>query len=82
MKSMDGLETAGEMRRRGWGGYLIFTTVLREMVFQSFAAGPFDYLVKPIEADCFSGTMERLLASMDGGKGTNLLIQRGWRAAL
>lgn len=82
MKTMDGLEAAGELRRRGWGGYLIFTTVLREMVFQSFAAGPFDYLVKPIETDCFSRTMERLLASMDGGKGVNLLIQRGMESRI
>lgn len=77
MRAMDGLVTAGELRRRGWGGYLIFTTVLQEMVFQSFAVGPFDYLVKPIEADCFATTMERLLAFMDDGKGVNLLVQRG-----
>lgn len=82
MKTMDGLEAAGELRRRGWGGYLIFATVLREMVFQSFAAGPFDYLVKPVEADCFSRTMERLLVSMDGRKGANLLIQRGMESRI
>ncbi len=82
MKTMDGLEAAGELRRRGWGGYLIFTTVLREMVFRSFAAGPFDYLIKPIDTDCFSRTMERLLASMDGGKGANLLIQRGMESRI
>lgn len=76
MKAMDGLETAGELRRRGWGGYLIFTTVLREMVFRSFSAGPFDYLVKPIEVDSFAITMERLLISM-GGRGASLLVQRG-----
>ena len=75
MKAMDGLETAGKLRRRGWNGYLVFTTVLREMVFQSFAAGPFDYLVKPIEADSFAGTMNCLLASM-GGRGASLLVQR------
>lgn len=32
MGTMDGLETAGELRRRGFDGYLIFTTVLQEMV--------------------------------------------------
>lgn len=81
MKAMDGLETAGKLRRRGWGGYLIFTTVLREMVFQSFAAEPFDYLVKPIEADSFTGTMNRLLASM-GGRGASLLVQRGMESRI
>lgn len=82
MGTMDGLETAGELRRRGFEGYLIFTTVLQEMVFQSFAAGPFDYLVKPIERDCFVRTMERLLASMRGGKGANLLVQRGMESRI
>lgn len=81
MKTMDGLETAEKLRGRGWGGYLIFTTVLREMVFQSFAAGPFDYLVKPIEADSFAITMNRLLASM-GGRGASLLVQRGMESRI
>ncbi len=76
MGEVDGLETALELRRRGFGGYLIFTTVLREMVFQSFAAEPFDYLVKPIGAEDFNRTMERLLSSMSG-QGKSLLVQRG-----
>lgn len=82
MGTMDGLETAGELRRRGFDGYLIFTTVLQEMVFQSFAVQPFDYLVKPIERDCFARTMERLLASMKDGKGANLLVQRGMESRI
>lgn len=76
MGEMDGLETALELRRRGFDGYLIFTTVLREMVFRSFAAGPFDYLVKPIKHEDFANTMERLLAAMSG-EGKSLLVQRG-----
>lgn len=76
MKSMDGLETAAKLRSKGFDGYLIFTTALREAVFRSFAASPFDYLVKPIGAEDFANTMERLLAAMNG-RGTSLLVQRG-----
>lgn len=76
MGSMDGLETAAELRRRGFDGYLIFTTALREEVFRSFAASPFDYLVKPIGAQELARTLERLLADMSG-RGMSLLVQRG-----
>ncbi|MCM1375803.1 MAG: response regulator transcription factor [Muribaculum sp.] len=76
MGSMDGLETASELRRRGFDGYLIFTTALREEVFRSFAVSPFDYLVKPIGAQAFASAMERLLADMSG-RGASLLVQRG-----
>ena len=36
MKGMDGMETAKRLRAGKFRGFLIFITVLREMVFQSF----------------------------------------------
>ena len=33
MKRLDGIETAKKMRSRGYKGFLIFITVLKEMVF-------------------------------------------------
>ncbi len=49
MKDMDGMETARKLRDHKFKGILIFITVLKEMVFQSFEVQAFDYLVKPIE---------------------------------
>ncbi len=64
MKGTDGMETARILRRRGFKGYLIFITVLRETVFEAFEVQAYDYLVKPIEQSRFQKTMERVLASM------------------
>ncbi len=77
MKDMDGIETARRLRAGKFRGFLIFITVLREMVFQSFEVQPYDYLVKPIEGTSFEKTMERLYVSMQNASGASLLIQKG-----
>ncbi len=80
MKETDGMTVARKLRKRGFRGYLIFVTVLKEMVFQSFEVQAFDYLVKPIEQRQFDKTMERLLASMQNAGEANLLIRRGYES--
>lgn len=82
MEGVNGMETARRLRRRKFQGFLIFTTVLREMVFESFEVQAFDYLVKPIGEKQFAKTMERLLASMLDAGGTSLLIQRGYESII
>lgn len=76
MGEPDGLETAKELRGRGYGGFLIFITVLQEYVFNAFEVQAFDYLVKPLQEDNFSRTMSRLLLSIRSHKGKQLLIQK------
>ncbi len=82
MKGTDGMETARILRRRGFKGYLIFITVLRETVFEAFEVQAYDYLVKPIEHSRFQKTMERVLASMQSAGEANLLVQRGYESRL
>lgn len=82
MEGVNGMETARRLRRRKFQGFLIFTTVLKEMVFESFEVQAFDYLVKPIGEKQFAKTMERLLASMLDAGGTSLLIQRGYESII
>lgn len=82
MKQLNGIETARETRSKGYKGFLIFITVLKEMVFQSFEVQPFDYLLKPIKYDNFQKTMERLLLSMKSADKENLLIQRGSESSI
>lgn len=82
MGQIDGIETAKKMRNKGYKGYLIFITVLKEMVFQSFEVQPFDYLLKPIAQDYLTNTMERLLFSMKSAEKEILLVRRGAESSI
>lgn len=80
MDGIDGMETARKMRSQNYKGYLIFITVLKEMVFQSFEVQAHDYLVKPIEEEYFEKTMERLFSAMQNAKDASLLVQKGYES--
>lgn len=82
MKETDGMETARILRSRGFKGFLIFITILKESVFEAFEVQAYDYLVKPIDVSCFEKTMERLLASMQSAGEANLLVRRGGESRL
>ena len=79
MKDIDGMETARKLRADKFQGFLIFITVLREMVFQSFEVQAYDYLVKPIEETQFEKTMERLYTAMCSASEDSLLVQKGYQ---
>lgn len=66
MKAPDGMDTARELRRRNYGGFLIFVTVLEELVFEAFEVSAYDYLVKPLDGGRFEKTMNRLKKSLAG----------------
>ena len=82
MKGMDGMETAKKLRERKFKGFLIFITVLKEMVFQSFEVQAYDYLVKPIKETYFEKTMERLYSSMKNASADSLLVQKGYESRI
>lgn len=73
----DGLETAKELRRRGFSGFIIFVTILRETVFEAFEVQAFDYLVKPLAPDAFRRTMRRLLSALLKQQESRLFVQKG-----
>ncbi len=77
MKGIDGMETARKLRADRFQGILIFITVLKEMVFQSFEVQAYDYLVKPVGERQFEKTMERCLAAVRNAGEDSLLVQKG-----
>lgn len=82
MKGMDGMETARRLRENKFRGCLIFITVLKEMVFQSFEVQAYDYLVKPVDEKLFEKTMERCLASIQNASEDSLLVQKGYEGRI
>ena len=82
MKDMDGMETARRLRENKFRGFLIFITVLKEMVFQSFEVQAYDYLVKPVDEKLFEKTMERCLASIQNTSEDSLLVQKGYEGRI
>ncbi|MCI8726107.1 MAG: response regulator transcription factor [Hungatella sp.] len=82
MKDMDGMETARKLRADRFRGSLIFITVLKEMVFQSFEVQAYDYLVKPVDKKQFEKTMDRLYTSMCSASGDSLLVQKGYEGRI
>lgn len=82
MNGIDGMETARKLRSRKFKGFLIFITVLKEMVFEAFDVQAYDYLVKPVEERQLEKTMERLLESMQKASEASLLVQKGYESSI
>ncbi len=82
MRDMDGMETARRLRADQFRGFLVFITVLKEMVFRSFEVQAYDYLVKPVDDKQFEKTMERLYASMQNASEESLLVQKGYEGRI
>lgn len=79
MNAPDGMETAHELRKHNFGGYLIFVTVLEDHVFDAFEVSAYDYLVKPVADDKFLRTMSRLQKRLEG---SFLTLQRDGESRL
>lgn len=77
MKGRNGMDTANMLRSHGYKGFLIFITIMEELVFDSFEVQAFDYMVKPIENERFMRTMKRLLFSVRETPKASLLVRRG-----
>lgn len=79
MEKPDGMETARLLRENGCQGILIFTTVLKEGVFDAFEVQAYDYLVKPLDEGRFRRTMDRAVKSLEqaSGAGQKLLVKKG-----
>lgn len=76
MEKPDGMETAKQLRKLGFGGIIIFITVLKESVFDAFEVQAYDYLVKPLEDTRFHRTLERALKFLEQEANKNIVLQK------
>lgn len=77
MSAPDGMETARLLRQNGYPGLLIFITILKESVFDSFEVQAYDYLVKPLDSLRFCRTLDRAVQSLQKDAGGNLFVKKG-----
>lgn len=77
MEGLDGMETARRLRSGGYQGLLIFLTVLKDCVFDSFEVQAYDYWLKPLDPNRFCRTMDRAAALLSRGAADSLTIQKG-----
>ena len=59
MAGKNGMETAGELRKKGNNVILIFVTAVEEYVFRAFDVGAFHYIVKPIDDAKFADVLQK-----------------------
>lgn len=77
MEGLDGMKTARRLRLEGEQCLLVFVTVLKECVFDSFAVEAYDYLVKPLDGGRFRQTMDRAMRALDRRDRQSIQIRRG-----
>ena len=63
MDGIDGMQTARELRKRGCSSAIIFVTAFEDRVFDAFDVGAFNFLVKPVSAEKFSGVLQKVIES-------------------
>lgn len=75
MEVPDGMETARRLRENGCKSLIIFITVLKECVFDSFEVEAYDYLVKPVTQERFFRTMDRAALALKKRRERNLVVK-------
>lgn len=77
MPGPDGLTSAPNMRRAGYSGVLIFTTVLKDYVFDAFSVEAADYLLKPVDPERLASVMDRVLERMESEERKEIVLKQG-----
>lgn len=82
MEEQDGFKTAEILRKNGFSGCLIFSTVMKNDMYRAFEYEAFDYLVKPFSQHSFERTMERFLHTLRTNKKQIVVSRRGQKSII
>ncbi len=80
MEEQDGFKTAEILRKNGFSGCLIFSTVMKNDMYRAFEYEAFDYLVKPFSQGAFERTMERFIHTLRTNKQQIIVSCRGQKS--
>lgn len=82
MEDQDGFKTAEILRKNGFSGCLIFSTIMKDDMYRAFEYEAFDYLVKPFSQGSFERTMERFLSTLGTNKNQMIVSFRGQKSII
>lgn len=76
MEEPDGMETARLLRKKAFGGLLVFVSVSREYVFEAYDVEAFSYLLKPVDTGKLGDVLRRALSKQRDGLPKYLLVSK------
>ena len=76
MRSLDGIETAKLLRRKGMKGIIIFVTAYPDFVFQGYEVHAFHYILKPYRKEKIEEVLRQALHDLDLSKEQYFVIEQ------
>ena len=76
MRSLDGIETAKLLRRKGMKGIIIFVTAYPDFVFQGYEVHAFHYILKPYRKEEIEEVLRQALHELDLSKERYFVIEQ------
>ena len=76
MRSLDGIETAKLLRRKGMKGIIIFVTAYPDFVFQGYEVHSFHYILKPYRKEKIEEVLRQALHELDLSKEQYFVIEQ------
>lgn len=76
MRSLDGIETAKLLRKKGMKGIIIFVTAYPDFVFQGYEVHAFHYILKPYRKEKIEEVLRQALHELDLSKEQYFVIEQ------
>ena len=76
MRSLDGIETAKLLRRKGMKGIIIFVTAYPDFVVQGYEVHAFHYILKPYRKEKIEEVLRQALHELDLSKERYFVIEQ------
>lgn len=76
MDGLDGMKTAEGIRKKEFGGLLVFVSSSREYVFDAYDVEAFQYLVKPVDAEKLKRVLQRAVLKTEAVSSDFILVNR------
>ena len=76
MRSLDGIETAKLLRKKGMKGIIIFVTAYPDFVFQGYEVHAFHYILKPYRKEKIEEVLRQALHELDLSKEQYFIIEQ------